>query len=228
MLQLPSRYQGTSSIADHLTRRTVGNVPPGIQILDVGAGRQPTLPPEARAGTEYIGLDISEEELSLAGPGSYTKTVASDVLEPVPELANRFDLVFCSNTLEHVPHVPLALARLQTYLHPEGRLLALLAGRYAAHSIANRVVAHRFAARIVERSTGRAADTVFPARYDQCWYSALCSALESWSTYSVTPLYLDANYFAFSGLAQRLYLRYEGWAMKHPNLASHYIIDAIR
>src|SRR5689334_448843 len=45
---------------------------PGVRILDAGAGRKPTIPPEDRpAGCVYVGIDISAEELERAGPDAY-------------------------------------------------------------------------------------------------------------------------------------------------------------
>ena len=54
---------------------------PGIQILDVGSGRRPAIPPEQRPpNCTYVGLDLSMDELKAAPRGSYDEMVASDVL----------------------------------------------------------------------------------------------------------------------------------------------------
>src|SRR3954447_11430251 len=67
---------------------------PGVTVLDIGAGRQPTIVPERRpSGVHYVGLDISGHELAQAEPGSYDETIVADAQEMAPSLFDRFDLI---------------------------------------------------------------------------------------------------------------------------------------
>jgi SAM-dependent methyltransferase len=204
---------------------------PGVRILDLGPGRRPTLPPERRPeGTRYVALDRSAEELEAAPPGSYDDVVVADASARQAGLQHSFDLVVSWQALEHLRALPPALAAVHDYLVPGGRLVALVSGTFGAHAIANRVVPHALAVRLNHRLLGRAPESVFPAHYDRCWYSALTRLLAGWTESDVVPLYRAASYFAFSPALFRAYVAYERWARSgdHRNLATHYLIDARR
>ena len=51
------------------------DIAPSTAILDIGAGRRPTLDPRERPKVRYVGLDRSAHALAAAPPGSYTETV---------------------------------------------------------------------------------------------------------------------------------------------------------
>jgi len=226
---LPARY--TVPWRDAFYERTAPALNPGAIILDVGSGRKPALdpshrPPECR----YIGLDISRRELELAPPGAYDEVWVSDITERVLELEDKFDLVVSWQVLEHVRSLPLALENLHAYLRPGGRLVALLSGRYSAFGLVNSIVPSQIGVWGMERLLGRNPESVFPAFYDQCWYSALDRLLQPWSQREVLPRYNGATYFKFSRPLQRLYLTYEEWCIErnYRNLATHYLINAVK
>ena len=202
-----------------------------VRILDVGAGRRPTIPISDRPpGTHYFALDPAGAELELAPEGAYDEAVVADVAEHLPALDERFDLIVSWNVLEHVPSLEAALANLRSYLRPGGVLVAQFAGSLAAHALISRVIPHALGARAMERLLGRPRDSVFDAHYDDCRYSALDRLLAPFSTHAITPLYRDASYFRFSRLALAVYLGFEEWALRrqHRDLASHYMICAAR
>lgn len=219
--QLPVRYQETQALSELLVGRVAEFLTEGMQVLDVGAGRTPTLPQRLRQICTYVALDQSEVELGLAA-ASYDEIVVSDVLVSVPALFERFDLIISCHAFEHMADVPLALRRLRAYVKENGALLALTAGRFSAHALANQILPRGVGSQLV----GRPSHSVFPARYHRCWYAALLESLVPWNEVTVTPIYLGANYFGFSQRLQRAFIRYENWAASHPNLASHYLIDA--
>jgi 2-polyprenyl-3-methyl-5-hydroxy-6-metoxy-1,4-benzoquinol methylase len=102
----------------------------GGSVLDVGAGRQPTIAPADRPPRiHYVGMDIEASELKLAAPGSYDETVAADAEVVRPELVNRFDLALSWQVLEHVRHLDRAAAAFDEYLRPGGWYVAMLSGR---------------------------------------------------------------------------------------------------
>lgn len=207
---------------------------PGARILDLGAGRAPFIRPELRPdGCHYVGLDISESELEMAGEGSYDKAVAADVTVLQPGLIEQFDLVLSWQVLEHVKSLGSALANIRQYLRPGGMFVASLSGKYAYFALMGRFVpttAARFGLeRIVRRN--RPNTEVFPAQYDGCYYSALRETLSGgWQEVNVLPKFRGASYLRNSRLLQAAYLRYENWAFAHdhPNLATHYFIQATR
>jgi SAM-dependent methyltransferase len=226
---LPERYAEPWREAFEL--RAASAAVAGAHVLDLGGGRRPAIPHERRPqGCRYAGLDVSAEELSAAPPGSYDEVWVRDAAAPVPELAGRFDLVVSWQALEHVRPLDLALENVRGYLKPGGRLLAMLSGRFAAFALVARLLPDRAGKELMARLIDRPPDTVFHSHYDRCWYGALDRMLASWSRAEIIPLYRGAGYFDFSPLLRGIYVRYEDWAARgmHRNLATHYLVDAMR
>jgi SAM-dependent methyltransferase len=204
---------------------------PGMSILDIGSGRRPTMPLAWRPSRScYAGLDVSQEEIEAAGPGSYDETVVGDICSAIPELVNRFDLILSWQVLEHVRDMEAALRNIRSYLVPGGRLVALLSGSYAAFALLARVTPYSVRVRAMTRLLGLDPDTKFPTRYDRCTYRALSGLLSSWGTYEILPRYRAAGYFRFWPFLERRYLAYENWlcATERSRLATHYLISAVR
>jgi SAM-dependent methyltransferase len=227
--QLPLRYRRPwRDPFDGAIRRLMR---PGMAILDVGSGRRPTVPTDARAeGVLYVGLDVSAAELEAAPPGSYDEVWAADVSRRIPELEGRFDLVVSWQVLEHVRPLDEALENIRRYLRPGGVLVAHLSGRNSVFAIGNLLIPHRLAVLFVTRVLGRPRTMVFPAHYHLCWHRALTLALGRWASRAVVPRYHGAEYLAFLPPVQRLYLRYEDWALhtRRRNLGTYYLIIARR
>jgi SAM-dependent methyltransferase len=177
-----------------------------------------------------VGLDISGTELALAPPGSYDLTHVGDITEFSPELEQQFALVLSFHALEHVRPLASALDNARRYLRPGGVLLAQLTGRWTYFSVAGRALPHGLTQRLLAATQERDEDSVFPAYYDRCWHSALERLLEPWSSYEIEPRYISAGYLNFSrplfaaGVLFDDSIRRAGLA----NLASHYVISAVR
>jgi SAM-dependent methyltransferase len=227
----PARYDDFP-FTDGFYDTTQSLVRPAIRVLDVGSGATPTLRTEWRPkGLEYVGLDVSADELSRAAPGAYDRTVVGDVARFDPELREGFDLVLSVNTLEHVSPLDDAVENLRQYLKPGGTLVAQFSGAFALFALVNRAIPERLKERLVLRLTGRPPDDVFPARYHLCWDRALRRRVFArWRETSITPLYLGADYVDFSSWLRAGYLGYEEWACRggHANLATHYRVTARR
>ena|SRR5438309_288769 len=225
---LPERYERWREAFDNGVESSIH---PGAQVLDVGSGREPTVPWAVRpAGCKYVGLDLSAAELERAPSGSYDETVVCDITEFRPELRDRFDLVMSFQVFEHVRPLSTALQNIRTYLKSGGVLVAIMSGTFAEFALASRVIPTGMARRILKRTMGKSEDSVFPAHYDRCWYGALRSELRDWTDVEITPLYVGGLYLAFAPALQAIYLKYEEWAMRggHRNLASHYVVCARR
>ncbi len=204
---------------------------PGVQILDVGSGRDPILPAHVRpAGTIYVGLDISPDELQAAGPGAYDDTVTADITCRRSELEDRFDLVLSWQVLEHVTSMERALDNIRAYVRPRGRFVALLSGSWSAFALASRAMPYPIANRLMRRLMDADEGEKFPTRYDRCTASALAPLLQRWSEYGIVPRYKAGAYFRFLRPLERAYIVYENWAERsgRPNLATHYVIWAVR
>jgi SAM-dependent methyltransferase len=204
---------------------------PDVSILDVGSGRKPALGADERpARCHYVGLDISRKELDAAPRGSYDDVVVGDLAQRIVDLEKRFDVVVSWQTFEHVKPLSAALENTRAYLRPGGSLVAQLSGRYAAFALVARLVPQRVGVWAMQRLLGREPETVFPTSYDACYYDAIEKMLCPWSDWQIIPRYQGADYFAFSRLVERAYLRYESWLTRsgHRNLATHYLISAHR
>jgi SAM-dependent methyltransferase len=226
---LPERYQEPWRAP--FERRLADLLRPGSTILDVGAGRNPTIPPDRRPpGTRYVGLDISAEELAAAPPGSYDETWVADVTEHVAELDERFDLVLSWQVLEHVRPLGAAFDNFFVYLRPGGTFIGQFSGTFSYFALASRLIPNRLTAWLVDRFTERSATQVFPAHYHRCWDSALRRILRRWGRVDITPRYTGAGYLRAMPPAQAIYLRYEDWAMRtgRRDLATHYLVEADR
>lgn len=227
--RLPARYQKPWDAPFEEAVRPA--LVPGARVLDVGGGRSPTIPRERRPpGCEYVGLDVSGSELSRAPAASYDETVVADLVRSIPTLRDRFDLAVSRWLFEHVKPLDAAIDNLRTYLRPGGRLVAEFSGAFSAFAIINGVLPRRLGVWGMNRLLGRAPESVFPAHYHHCWHSALERILQRWTSFEILPRYAGAHYFAFSPLLQSAYLRYENWTYRggHPNLATHYLITAVR
>lgn len=203
----------------------------GIDILDVGSGREAAIPPDRRpAGSTYTGLDISEAELQAAAPGSYDEAVVGDIVERRPELEGRFDLIVSWQVLEHVKPLDQALENMRSYLRPGGHLLAQLSGRYSLFAMADKVVPTSAKLWLLRKVQGRPATSVFPAHYDRCSQAGLSRMLGSWTRAEVLPQFMGAGYFTFARPALAAYIGWEEWVRTrgHDNLAPYYIISAVR
>lgn len=224
---LPQRYGESHSLLERLQKSLVPMLEPGQTILDVGAGRLPTIDPGQRpADCHYVGLDIVAGELSAAPEEAYDETCVGDITRFDARLATRFNVVTGCHLLEHVRPVPVALENIHRYLQPDGRLGMLFACTFSAHALANRILPERLGAPLLDR----APDSKFPAVYDHCWPAALRAAMTEWSSVETIPLFLGAHYFARWPLLQRGFLHYERWAQElglEP-LASHLLLLARR
>jgi SAM-dependent methyltransferase len=226
---LPPRYHRSAD--DLLRDRFQPALVPGATILDVGGGRRPVIPPEARPeGCHYVGMDISGEELKRAAEGAYNEIVVADATRHVPELEGRFDLIISRWLLEHVKPLDRAFENFRSYLRPGGLFVATFSGRFSLFGLINQVVPHRVAQWAVHRFLGRSRDAVFPAYYHRCWYTAVEEILQPWSKAEILPLYIGARYFAFSRPTLKAYLAYENWTHRsgRRNLATHYLVAGNR
>jgi SAM-dependent methyltransferase len=225
---LPERY-GVPMQAE-LFRRAQPLLVPDVAILDVGAGRYPTIAPADRPrGCRYVGLDIESAEIAAAAPGAYDEGVVADVTEPL-DRDGEFDVIVSWQVLEHVSPLTSALENLRAALRPGGTMLAQLTGSNAGFALLGRLMPHAVRVRIATRLLGHQAEEKFPTRYDRSSHRSLERMLGGWSEVEIVPFYRGAPYFRFSRPVQRAYLAYESAIERHQrrNLATHYLVIAKR
>lgn len=204
---------------------------PGAAVLDVGGGSDPTFPRARDLNlSEYVGLDLSAQELRTAPADVYTSVVTGDVGNHREDLDSRFDLIVSWQVFEHVADLARTIANCHSYLRPGGSLVAVLSGRHSLPAILNRAVPHSLAKRVNAWLLGRDPASMFPAPYDNCTGSGLVRSFADWDELMIEPRYEAAVYLLFSRQALRLYTQLENAAVasSRANLASHYFVAAKR
>ena len=189
----------------------------GMTILDIGAGRHPTLLPQDRPPrTTYVGLDLSGDEMRAAGPDAYDEMQAADITSLVPALVDSVDLAVSWQVFEHVKAMDVALENVHRYLRPDGALVSQFSGKWSAFGILNQIVPDAVGHRIVERVMKRHAQNIpiFPAYYHRC--SARRFRKMTWpGVGGDLALFRGATYFNFSAPLTQMYLWYEEQARRH-------------
>ena len=228
----PARYHREAwFLGEQFDQCLAAALRPDMRILDLGSGRTPALGAGSRPpGCHYVGLDISLSELRKAPAGSYDEMFQADVIARNPALENSFDLVLSFQVLEHVKPLEAAFENMIAYLKPGGRLVAQMSGTFSLFGLINQVLPQALAVWVLRKATRRSPESIFPAHYHHCWASKLERMVSSCSEREVRPLYLGADYFTFFSPLARLYLVYEDRALRggHRNLASHYLVTAVR
>lgn len=225
---LPERYG--EPMQEELFRRVQPLLVPEVAILDVGAGRYPTIAATDRPrGCRYVGLDIESGELDAAAPGAYDEGVVADITEPLRR-DGEFDVIVSWQVLEHVSPLAAAFENLRASLRPGGTLLAQLTGSNAAFALGGRLLPPRTRVWLATHVLGHAEEEKFPTRYDRSSYKALEGLLSAWSDVEIVPFYRGAPYFAFWRPVQRAYLAYESAIERRrvKNFATHYLVAAKR
>jgi ubiquinone/menaquinone biosynthesis C-methylase UbiE len=96
----------------------------GERVLDLGCGAGRFVAALREAGAEPVGVEIAEAALERARrnvPGADLRLVAPDGSLPLEH--GSFDLVWCSEVLEHVVDTRQLLLEVRRVLRPAGRLL---------------------------------------------------------------------------------------------------------
>ena len=97
-------------------------LPHGYRLLDVGCGVKPYYPFFADGASEFVGVDVDNPGADLEG--------AAESL-PVPDAS--FDLVLCTQVLEHTNEPARAVRELRRVVAPGGRVLASTHGVQVYH-----------------------------------------------------------------------------------------------
>ena len=85
----------------------------------------------------------------------------------------------------------------------------------------------RFGVELVTRVMRRDPETVFPAYYNHCYWSALDKLGRPWASVEIEAKWAGAGYFRSLVPVQAAYILYEEWAAAsgRNNLATHYFLQ---
>ncbi len=123
------------------------------RVLDVGCGEKPYLPYFEPYADEYVGVDIGNPAADIEGS-----------VEALPVEDGSFNLVLCTQVLEHVEHPGQAVRELARVTAPGGRVLASTHGVQVYHPSPNDYWrwTHAGLERMFERSADWASVSVTP------------------------------------------------------------------
>lgn len=168
----------TGGLADFTARVVPGLLREHLRVLDVGGGRRPVIDPRdvARLRLHVTGLDLSENELRAAPPGSYQATIVGDVGQL--DIEGPYDLILSRAVLEHVADPAAALRSLSAALAPGGAMAHVVPCGRAPFAVAHRILGHRLSRRLLRAThPDRTEIESFEAYYRLCVPSqmaALC------------------------------------------------------
>src|SRR6266516_2675360 len=97
-----------------------------FRMLDVGCGYRPYEPYFAPHASEYVGVDVDNPAADLQG-----------VVEALPVPDDSYDVVLCTQVLEHTNDPALAVRELARVVAPGGRVLASTHGTAVYHPAPN-------------------------------------------------------------------------------------------
>jgi SAM-dependent methyltransferase len=91
-------------------------------VVDVGCGAKPYYPFFEPFASEYVGVDVKDEAAELEGS-----------VESIPVADGSFDIVLCTQVLEHANDPAAAVRELRRVVKPGGRVLASTHGVQIYH-----------------------------------------------------------------------------------------------
>ena len=118
-------YFVLSHITSWLNDRIVAEIHSGMSVADIGCGEQPLRALIEARGARYTGIDIVQNTMGSV-----------DVLAPITSIPcsdAAFDLILCTEVLEHVSHTRDALAEIARLLVPGGRAILTTPFCYPLH-----------------------------------------------------------------------------------------------
>jgi 2-polyprenyl-3-methyl-5-hydroxy-6-metoxy-1,4-benzoquinol methylase len=118
-------YFVVGHIQAYLARWLPRLVPPGAAVVDVGCGGQPLRMAVTALGAHYLGVDV---EQNRAG----TVDLVAEITN-IPLAAASFDVVLCTEVLEHIADTSHAFSELARLLRPGGHLIATTPFAYPLH-----------------------------------------------------------------------------------------------
>lgn len=180
----------------------------GKKVLDIGAGRSPSISKELRDEKKIflLGLDISEKELQAAGAHAYDEYVIADLCDKnlcdktFALLAHApFDLAISRALLEHLPDPALALGNIAKQLKPGAKLLVFFPCRNAAFAFCNRLLPEAIKRRLLFFLFPRMKERQgFPAYYHHCTPAAFQKIAEDAGFRALKHTsYYASSYFSF-------------------------------
>lgn len=122
--QFSGDNQGYASNLRYWMRAELGDIPDDSAVLEVGCGDGSFTRNLAVLSSHVTAIDISASQIERnARAQPEIKFIQHDVAQPFPFANEAFDVIWCSEVLEHLFDPGVALREMQRVLAPGGRLL---------------------------------------------------------------------------------------------------------
>jgi SAM-dependent methyltransferase len=127
LLKKPWKVNSSRKYLADFARRAAGSIPDGSLVLDAGAGDSPYK-------AYFIRKRYHATDLGVVEKGYGQLSFICDLKE-IPISRDCYDLVFCSQTLEHVPDPKMVISELERVLKPGGHLWLTAPLNYEEHEV---------------------------------------------------------------------------------------------
>lgn len=120
-----------ASLIDGALRRWASHPAAGARALDVGCGGQPTRKVLEGLGYTYVGMDVvqnADQSVEVLAP-------IDGSLPPSLVDCRLFDLIVCTEVLEHVAHWDIAFGNFSALLAPGGRVVITCPFVWKSHEV---------------------------------------------------------------------------------------------
>lgn len=147
---------------------------PGMMVLDVGGGKRPAIAPGLKIslGLRVIGVDISQEELNGAPPGSYDQMICGDITKTSALPAA--DLAISRSVTEHVTNPGAMYLNILHALRPGRFLISYVPNKFAPYALLNAALPNQLSKVLLGFFHWESKEeTGFPALYRHCFPSRL-------------------------------------------------------
>jgi len=136
-----------------------------MKIYDIGGGRVPAIDTDRKRALDayVVGIDVDQNELDQAPPGSYDEWVCVDITRF--EGKEEADLVICKAVLEHVRNVDDGFRAICSSLKVGGKAAVFAPSRNAVYARLNLLLPETWKNCALQRLQCQQG---FPAHYDRC------------------------------------------------------------
>jgi SAM-dependent methyltransferase len=113
---------------------------PGLDVLDVGCGNGPLTFPIALLGCRVLGVDVDEASIEAARKANRFANASFAVIPGSEfDLGRRFDLIVCSEVLEHLDVPQPLVDTMARHLAPGGVLMITVPNGYGPREVLGRI-----------------------------------------------------------------------------------------